>query len=230
LDKLKVIKSLNILYAEDDKDTREKTTNILKLMFNDVLIATNGIQAIEVFKKNRIDLVLLDYVMPITDGFEVAQFIRNSNKTIPIIISSAYTNKEKLLKIIELNYIQYIEKPIIFEDLNQAINKSVNILIENNKITICITDDICYNYTKQNIIKRVNNKDSKELKLSKNEIKLVELLLSKRGQLFTKEMIEDDIFKKLVQENTIRNLVYRLRKKVESDFILTIKDLGYMIQ
>ena len=43
-------------------------------------------------------------------------------------------------------------------------------------------------------------------------------------------MIEDAIFKKLVQENTIRNLVYRLRKKVESDFILTIKDLGYMIQ
>jgi DNA-binding response OmpR family regulator len=228
LDRLKVIKSLNILYAEDDAYIREKTKEILEIMFDKVFIAKNGIQAMKIYKENRVDIVLLDYVMPISDGFEVAQFIRNHNDTIPIIISSAYTNKDKLLKIIELNYIQYIEKPITFNDLNNAMDKSVNILIENNKIDLHIKDNIYYNYIRQAIIKQDDIK-YEEINLSKNEIVLVELLLSQKGQTFTKSIIEDCIFKKVVQENTIRNLIYRLRKKIESDFIITIKDIGYKI-
>jgi DNA-binding response OmpR family regulator len=216
------------LYAEDDAYIREKTKEILEIMFDKVFIAKNGIQAMKIYKENRVDIVLLDYVMPISDGFEVAQFIRNHNDTIPIIISSAYTNKDKLLKIIELNYIQYIEKPITFNDLNNAMDKSVNILIENNKIDLHIKDNIYYNYIRQAIIKQDDIK-YEEINLSKNEIVLVELLLSQKGQTFTKSIIEDCIFKKVVQENTIRNLIYRLRKKIESDFIITIKDIGYKI-
>ena len=58
----------------------------------------------------------------------------------------------------------------------------------------------------------------------------IELLLDKPNQLISKELIENEVFKESVDENTLRNMVYRLRKKLDSDSIVTIKDLGYLIK
>lgn len=225
-----MIKELNILYAEDDKYIREKIESILRILFANVFVAPNGARALELYSKNRIDIVLLDYVMPIMDGYDVSKMIREQDKTVPIIISSGFTDKDKLLKIIELNYIQFIEKPIMFDELNTAISKALDILAETNKLVAKLADNLQYSYIKKSIYKQNTDTLSEEIPLSKKEVLLVELLLSKRNQLFTKSAIEERVFMTSVDENTMRNLVYRLRKKIGIDFIITIKDLGYMIK
>lgn len=62
-----------------------------------------------------------------------------------------------------------------------------------------------------------------------NEILFLELLLNKANLLVSKELIENNVFEGPIDENTIRNMVYRLKKKLDSKIIVTVKDLGYLI-
>ena len=220
-----VFKSLSILYAEDDLIIRESITRILNMFFKNVFVASNGNEALELYQNNKIDVLMLDYVMPNLDGYQTAKIIREFNKKIPIIIASAYTDKEKLLNAIELNLIKYLEKPILYDDLVKVFNSVVTHLEDNNLLFTKLTKDYYYFFTTKKIVTK-----EKEIILTKNEILFLELLLDKPNQLISKESIEENVFKESVDENTLRNLVYRLRKKMECDIIVTIKDLGYLIK
>jgi len=220
-----VFKSLSILYAEDDLIIRESITRILNMFFKNVFVASDGNEALELYQNNKIDVLMLDYVMPNLDGYQTAKIIREFNKKIPIIIASAYTDKEKLLNAIELNLIKYLEKPILYDDLVKVFNSVVTHLEDNNLLFTKLTKDYYYFFTTKKIVTK-----EKEIILTKNEILFLELLLDKPNQLISKESIEENVFKESVDENTLRNLVYRLRKKMECDIIVTIKDLGYLIK
>lgn len=220
-----VFKSLSILYAEDDLVIRESITRILNMFFKNVFVASDGNEALELYQNNKIDVLMLDYVMPNLDGYQTAKLIREFNKKIPIIIASAYTDKEKLLNAIELNLIKYLEKPILYDDLKNVFNSVISHLEDNNLLFTKLTKDYYYFFTTKKIVTK-----EKEIILTKNEILFLELLLDKPNQLISKESIEENVFKESVDENTLRNLVYRLRKKMECDIIVTIKDLGYLIK
>ena len=220
-----VFKSLSILYAEDDLVIRESISRILNMFFKNVFVASDGNEALELYQNNKIDVLMLDYVMPNLDGYQTAKLIREFDKKIPIIIASAYTDKEKLLNAIELNLIKYLEKPILYDDLVKVFNSVVTHLEDNNLLFTKLTKDYYYFFTTKKIVTK-----EKEIILTKNEILFLELLLDKPNQLISKESIEENVFKESVDENTLRNLVYRLRKKMECDIIVTIKDLGYLIK
>lgn len=222
---ISIFKSLNVLYAEDDLIIQESITRILKLFFKEVFVANDGSEALEIYHNNQIDVIILDYVMPNFDGYQTAKLIRDLNRKIPIIITSAYTDKEKLLNAIELNLIKYIEKPILYEDLINVFGSVISSLEDNNMLLAKIDEFTYYSYVTKNIIK----KDS-EIVLTKNEVLFLELLLDKPNQLITKEIIENRVFKETVDENTLRNMVYRFRKKLDCDVIVTIKDLGYLLK
>lgn len=222
---INILKSLNILYAEDDLIIRESTARILKMFFKEVLIADDGNKALEIYQNQKIDVIMLDYVMPNLDGYQTSKLIREVNKKIPIIIVSAYTDKEKLLNAIELNLIKYIEKPILYDDLVNVLNNVILSLEENNLILTKLDENSYYSFITKKIIE-----NDEEIILTKNEISFLELLLDKPNQLISKEIIENEVFKESVDENTMRNMIYRLRKKISSDIIVTIKDLGYLIK
>lgn len=222
---INILKSLNILYAEDDLVIKESTTRILKMFFKDVFVANDGNEALEIYQNHKIDVIMLDYVMPNLDGYQTAKIIRELNKKIPIIIVSAYTDKEKLLNAIELNLIKYIEKPILHDDLVNVLNSVITSLKDNNLILTKLDENSYYSFVSKKVIK-----NDKEIVLTRNEVTFIELLLDKPNQLISKEVIENEVFKESVDENTLRNMVYRLRKKIDSDSIVTIKDLGYLIK
>ncbi len=223
---LQILENLNILYAEDDPHIRENLVPTLSMIFGNVYAASNGSEALKIYHQKKIDVVLLDYVMPFMSGYDVAKEIRNNDKYIPIIISSAFTDKEKLLNAIELNLVKYLEKPIIYDDLKKVFLSTITSLQENNRLNVKLDDNLSYSY----VTKIVTSVDGKEMQLTKNEIYFLELLLTKRTQLFTKAVIENEIFKEAIDENTMRNLVYRLRKKLGTEAIVTIKDLGYLMK
>lgn len=222
---LSILKSLTILYAEDDLVIRETITRILKMFFKEVFIAKDGNETLKIYENKKPNVLMLDYVMPNLDGFQTAKIIRNVNKKIPIILVSAYTDKEKLLNAIEINLIKYLEKPILYDDLISAFNSVILFLENNNLLLTRLSDNLYYSFITKTILK-----DNQEISLSKNEILFIELLLEKSNQLVSKEIIENSVFKENVDENTLRNMVYRLRKKLNTEIIITIKDLGYLIK
>lgn len=223
---LDLLKNLNILYAEDDLELKESLNKTLTMLSNHVYLASTGIEAINIFQKETIHIVILDYVMPLMNGYEVAKELRKNDKHVPIIICSGYSDKEKLLNAIELNLIKYLEKPLSYDKLSQALIGAIKSLEDNNKLKIILNENIKYDY----INKEILYIDGKTIQLTKQEVDFLELLLKKRNSLFTKDIVQDIVFGKNVESNTIRNMVYRLRKKLGEDIIVTVKDLGYLIK
>lgn len=221
-----ILKSLNILYAEDNKEIRESVENTLKMIFANVYSAVDGVEALKIYEENPINIILLDYVMPSIDGYEVAKEIRKHDKKIPIIILSGHTNKEKLMNGIEVGLVKYIEKPLKYSELLETLQKVVIILEENNLLKIKLDEDTQYDYISKIIIQGEN-----KINLTRQDIDLLELLLKNKSKLVTKNQIIEFVFKnQTIEDNTLRNVIYRLRKKINLNIIITVKDLGYMIQ
>jgi len=120
LDNKKFLKKLNILYVEDSLKTAEMFTKILKRMFANVYTASNGKIGLQLYKDNPIDIIVSDINMPIMDGLIMCKHIREENKDIPIILTTARNETDTLLEAIELNINHYLIKPII---LDQLVNK-----------------------------------------------------------------------------------------------------------
>jgi DNA-binding response OmpR family regulator len=221
---LTTLRNLNILYAEDDKTTRINTVKTLELLFNRVYSAKNGTEALELFDNDTIHIVLLDYKMPGKDGFEVAKAIRDIDAKTPIIIASAYSEKENELKTAGVNLIKYIEKPLQYDSLTVALEDSITSLQDNHKLLISLGQGCFYDYAQKQFFK-----DSTPVKLSNYEIKFLETLLKQRGRIVNKDEVFNKVFGYESRTNTLRNMVYRLRKKIGKDIIHTIKDIGYLV-
>ena len=221
-----ILKELNILYAEDNQSIQASTKKTLELIFGNVYIANDGLEALEIYKSNTVHIALFDYVMPNMNGYEAARQIRLDNKKIPIIIASGYSDKDKLLNAIDLGVIKYIEKPLKYDELVNALKLAIEILRENNMLSIKLDENIYYDLTNKTI-----SKDGDIIRLTKQESDFLELLINNKSKLVSKELINDYVFSsEYVEPNTMRNVLYRLRKKLDADIVITIKDLGYMIQ
>lgn len=222
----RILKSSSLLFIEDDARIREKFTRLFGVYVNKVYEASNGEKALEIYKKNKPSFVITDVKMPEMDGLEFIEILRKENEQIPIIITSAYSNKEYLLLSIKLQLIDYLIKPITHNELLSALEKVATILKKITLLSIIeISDGIIYNPADKTIsvydvVKR----------LTSTEDKFLELLLINRGNIVTKEMVEDKIYIFKEMGNTaLKNVVYKLRKKLIKDVIISIDKLGYKI-
>lgn len=121
------LKKFNILYAEDDNYIREQTTALLQIVFNNVFIAKDGQEAIELFNKHfkELDVVVTDINMPKLNGIDFAIAIKEK-VNIPIIAVSAYSKTDYKLDELEKNFYFYLRKPIQIKDLITNIQKAIN--------------------------------------------------------------------------------------------------------
>jgi CheY-like chemotaxis protein len=114
----------NILLVEDNSINQKVAVLLLKQMgFNNIDIASSGIEAINLSIKNRYSLILLDIGLPDLDGFEVAKIIRNDllNITIPIIAVTAFDRDDIEKRSSEVGINQVLNKPLMMEDLEKTL-------------------------------------------------------------------------------------------------------------
>lgn len=121
------LKQFNVLLVEDETDIREIFTNLLKLLFKNVYVAANGLEAVEVLKEEKeINLLITDINMPKMNGYDLIKFVKENFSSLPIIVTTAYANIDLVKKVKELNVQEYIIKPIDLVDLT---NKSKSLLV-----------------------------------------------------------------------------------------------------
>ena len=124
---ISILKNITILYAEDEKDLREVTHQILKGFTKKQYVAKDGAEGLELFKEheNEIDLIITDVNMPILNGLEMVKEIKKININIPIIVATAFSNKEYLLEAIDIGIDKYVLKPIDVSKLLQVMSQSL---------------------------------------------------------------------------------------------------------
>lgn len=219
---LSLLKNLNLLYAEDDSFVRNSVTKSLELLCANVYTAGDGQEAIEVFEAKHIDIAILDYVMPKKDGYATLLHIRASKPTLPIIMLSAYTDKEKLLNAISGRVVEYLEKPMDLGRLTSALLKCTE---RGESIfcgEVCLENDIYYSFEKKSLFR-----DSQEIHLTHTEVEILECFIKNRGIVISKYTLYECF--DAISEGSLRNSLSALRKKLPSTLIETKKDLGYIL-
>jgi len=221
-----ILKSSTLLLAEDDKFVRESFGRVLSLYVGNILLAKDGEEALELFEKEQPDIIITDVKMPKLNGIELIKKIREENRSIPIIITSAYSDREYLLDAIKLSLVEYIIKPMKESQLNTVLENSAKILLDNSKTKIYFDENSYYDYINKQFVSNENI-----ISLTNKEIELFELLLSHRGELVTKVKIEDKLY--IYEEappSALKNLVFKLRRKLPLDIVKTYGKLGYIIE
>ena len=131
-DFFKYLKKLNLLYVEDDDNTREELEYFLKNKVSELYVARNGLEGFELFEKHQPDLIITDIQMPIMTGTKMIKLIKQINPTIPIIIITAFNDADYLFEAIKLNVTSYLTKPLNLFSLSEELsNISKNINLEN---------------------------------------------------------------------------------------------------
>ena len=127
INNISILKNITILYAEDEKDLREVTHQILKGFTKKQFVAEDGAQGLELFRKheNEIDLIITDVNMPVMNGLDMVKEIKKTNMNIPIIVATAFSNKEYLLDAIDIGVDKYVLKPIDVAKLLQVMSQSL---------------------------------------------------------------------------------------------------------
>lgn len=117
---------IRILLVEDDYTTKALLCPILKSRGFQVLLADNGLEGLELFRKHQPDIVLTDLMMPYMNGLEMARNIRGESPDAQIIVITAYSNTNFLLEAIDIGINQFVLKPVELPKFNTAIEQSIN--------------------------------------------------------------------------------------------------------
>ncbi len=117
-----------ILYVEDEDKIRQTMQKIFNMFFENFLVASDGSEGLEIFKKNPdISLIITDLEMPNLDGIEMIKEIRNINKDASVFITSAYPESRYSDVITELNIAKYFVKPTRFNELLDLVKAELKI-------------------------------------------------------------------------------------------------------
>jgi len=219
-------KNTKLLYVDDNRLIREEAVEYLSLIYNQVLEASNGEEALEVYRKNRPDIIITDIEMPIMNGIQMVKAIRRQDKKIPIIIVTAFLDTEYLLEAIELNLIKYILKPISNYKLDSALELTHEYLNDKEKKSIVQFSAKSY-YDQLNQVLYYNHDP---IGLTRNEILLLNLLCKNPYALVTYSEIKNKIW--YYEDNyidSLRSLVRSLRRKLKEDVIMNVSGMGYRI-
>ncbi len=221
---LDLFENMTILYAEDEDSIRQSVSQTLEIIFKKVIQASNGQEAIELFWDNNPDILLIDICMPKLDGIKLLEQIRQKDKRVPVVIMSAHTEQEYLLKAIELNICKYLIKPFSKDSFINALETTAQWMYEWGKsYEIPISKDVFYTP----LSAEVKFLDHSNI-LTKKEKQLFEYFLRQKNRVITFEELEEFLWNDYEpHKDALKALVKELRKKLPSGIIENIFATGY---
>lgn len=223
---LENLKNVKVLYVEDDPYQREQTLAILELFFTKIDTAIDASSAFTLLKKNPYELLLCDIMLPRLSGTELAKQLRQFNENIQIIFLSSSTQSDNFREAIHVHAIDYLVKPFSFIDLKESLLKFAHKAFVKETKPLFITENIYYDSLKHLAI--IN---SKEIALTKKEQLLFLLIAQAKSQVITYEMIWNALYDNFenCNINTIKNVIFRLRKKLGVELFVNIAEVGYRL-
>lgn len=220
---LENLKYLSILYVDDDEILRNSTQNILSTLFKNVFVAKDGEEAIKIYDTNNINILMLDIKMKNMSGIDVAKYIRAIDSKIPIFLVSSYTDVEDMLDAIKLDLVDYLKKPFSFEELLNTLIRCLSKIDSKYLIKNNLGENAFYDFLSKQLIS-----NGEYITLTKSEIDVIEIFLQRRNNLIS--YIEfANILGSNISEVALKNIIYKLRKKIGNNSIQNLSKIGYIL-
>ena len=217
---------INILIVEDEKEIREGVSEYLSEVGYNVISAEDGMQAIELFKNSKIDLVILDIMLPKANGFVVLNKIRQESN-VPVIMLTAMSDDYTQIMSFDEKADDYITKPFSIIVLHKRIEALLRRGVKVSENKKWFYGDIEIDFEGYSARKNGENID-----LKPKEIKLIELLLKYEGKVLTIAQILDNLWniEESPNDRVIDVYIKNIRKKLLLDCIVTVKGIGYKFE
>ena len=222
-----ILQNHTVLYIEDDVGVRKHFVELLKRYFRHVYEASDGEKALSVYDTKKIDVLVSDIDLPKMDGLTLVKLIREENETLPIVMLTAYSDREKLLKALELYLVKYLIKPVEPQEFREALRLVAKKLSAKEQ-DISLEDGYVWSVKKNQM-----HRNGEEIILLPKEQRLLELLIMHKGQCVSMGEIMLDVWEDDIDESAttdaIKYHITQLRKKLTGLTIRNIYAKGYML-
>ena len=221
--------NIKVLLAEDEASLGMIVKESLESRNFTVFHAIHGAEALQIYKKEHLDILVLDVMMPIKDGFTLAKEIRQENKEIPIIFLTAKSQTSDVLEGFKHGGNDYLKKPFSMEELIVRIKA----LLSRNELKQN-TESIKIGAYSFNLTKQTLSFLTIETQLTHREAQLLFALFEKKNQVLDRTLIlnklwgNDDFF----NARSMDVFISKLRKKLKQDKnvqILNVRGFGYKL-
>jgi two-component system, OmpR family, alkaline phosphatase synthesis response regulator PhoP len=218
-----------ILIAEDDAVTREALTELLQNEGHEVLAARDGREALQLWKRHRPALVLLDIMMPHASGYEVCRTIRRDDRRTPVMFLSAKSEEVDVVLGLELGADDFLRKPFGKHELLARVRAILRRHEEPGHV-----ESITFGPWQVFPKRLAANQGGQDVELTVREVKMITLLASRRGEVITRDEMLNECWglEYYPESRTLDQHVLNLRKKVEANpskpqLIETVRGAGY---
>ena len=214
---------MKILLVEDNEILAKGLIYSLEQKKYQVIHTLNVENTLKILKTEKIDLAILDVSLPDGNGFDLYRD-NIKEKNISSIFLTAKDEEDNIVKGLELGAEDYITKPFSIKELMARINR---IILRNKKNKIIQVQNIKFDMDKM-----VVYRDNENVELTNLELKILNLLFLNLNKVVKRSEIIDKIWEWTgndVNDNTVTVYLKRIREKIKTDIIITIKGIGYRI-
>ena len=213
-----------ILIIEDVPDIQELLAAYLRDAGYEIVIAGDGVEALAQFQQGAFDMILLDLMLPKIDGFGVCELIRRES-SVPILMLTALDGEQEQLRGFQMEIDDYVTKPFSMPILLQKIRAILRRTaggMENNR---------CLHY--RDLTLDLDGMEAvlagRSLDLTTREFELLQALISSPGRVFTREVLLAKLwgYDFFGDERVVDSHIKNLRHKMGTDYIETVRGVGY---
>lgn len=221
-----------LLLVEDDATLRQALTFNLAREGYEVATATDGESGLEAARNERLDLILLDVMLPGRDGFEVLETLRQREVVTPVLMLTARDAVEDRVAGLDAGADDYLVKPFAFPELLARIRALVRRGRPEHALRFKVAD------LEIDLVTRTAVRAGRSLELTPREFQLLEYLMRHQGQLVSRQMLASDVWKEPNRGTPLDNVIdvhiARVRKKVDIGssprLIHTVRGVGFMLR
>lgn len=219
-----------VLVVDDEPGVRDLLSDALRIAGYETQTASNGSEALDVLHRRRADICIVDVNMPIMNGFEFLNRLREHDTTTPVLLLSARDSTEDVAQGLRFGADDYVRKPFSLEELLlrvQAILRRLNHEDGEDRVYHC-------GRLNMNVDRHQVTLDAKSVDLSATEFRLLEVLMERKNRLATREQLLREVWNIDFDSETsvLDTYISYLRRKVHTDDfapVTTVRGVGFKL-
>jgi len=219
-----LLKNLTVLFVEDEESLLQLLVSALGRRFLRYDLARDGQEGLQKASTLQPDIIISDITMPMMDGLSMADMIHKEHPDLPIIILSAYSDKEKLLHAIDAGITKYFIKPFDPDELLAYLCTLAGKIAHAQQVRLM--EPYHFDSKEKQLLKH-----NQVVKLTPRELEVIAYLVKTPNHIISNAQIKEVIGReKEVSDESVRVFIRRLREKTDKSLIQNLPKQGYMLQ
>lgn len=219
------LKSLHILYIEDDAPIRATITKVLHYFSDTILAVESAEEAVNCYEAFTPDIIICDINLPGMNGIDFVKWVRTFDEKSQVFLLTAYTDKAYLLEAVKLSLVDYLTKPIDFTILEKTLKNAARKVVQHKTLSVRFVSGAIYWYQQRHV-----TYENETYPLTAKEVKLLDHLISNKSRMTSKEELQTTLWdEEMGSESAFKSLVNKLRTKIGKESIENISGVGYRI-